>query len=80
MVNQWRCFEESEQRLVNVDQTHLILTSGKLVLKKIQISHQGFGKRSEIWSELKRINKKRRTFFGGGQKVVGRKVEKYPSE
>ena len=59
------------------------METGKLVLKKIKISQQGFRKRSESWSELKRINKKRRTFYffwGGGQKVVGRKVEKYPSE
>ena len=36
-VNQWPCLEESGQWLENVDQTHLILTSGKLVLQK---SHQ----------------------------------------
>ena len=34
-VNQWRCFEESDQWLENVDQTHLALASGKLVVRKI---------------------------------------------
>ena len=33
-VNQRRCLEESGQRLENVDQTHLVLASGKLVLHK----------------------------------------------
>ena len=28
-VNEWRCFEESEQWLENVDRTHLVLASGK---------------------------------------------------
>ena len=28
------CFEESGQRLENVDRTHLVLASGKLVLQK----------------------------------------------
>ena len=32
-VNPRRCLEESEQWLENVDQTHLILASGKLVQK-----------------------------------------------
>ena len=34
-VNQWRCLEERERWLKNVDQTHLVLASGKLVLYKI---------------------------------------------
>ena len=33
-VNQWRWLEESGQWLENVDQTHLVLASGKLVLQK----------------------------------------------
>ena len=33
-VNQQRCSEESRQWLENVDQTHLVLASGKLVLQK----------------------------------------------
>ena len=33
-INQWRCSEESGQWLENVDQTHLVLASGKLVLQK----------------------------------------------
>ena len=33
-VNQWRCFEESDQWLENVDQTHLVLASDKLALRK----------------------------------------------
>ena len=33
-VNQRRCLEESGQRLENVDRTHLVLASGKLVLQK----------------------------------------------
>ena len=33
-ANQWCFFEESEQWLENVDQTHLVLSSGKLVQKK----------------------------------------------
>ena len=33
-VNKWRCLEESGQWLENVYQTHLLLTSGKLVLQK----------------------------------------------
>ena len=37
-VNQWRCLEESGQRLKNVDRTHLVLASGKLVLQKM-LSH-----------------------------------------
>ena len=32
--NQWRCLEESGQCLENVDQTHLVPASGKLVLEK----------------------------------------------
>ena len=31
-VNQWCCLEESGQLLENVDQTHLVVASGKLVL------------------------------------------------
>ena len=31
-VNQWCCLEESGQWLENVDQTHLVVASGKLVL------------------------------------------------
>ena len=34
LVNQWRWIEESGQWLENVDQTHLVLASGKLVLQK----------------------------------------------
>ena len=33
-VNQLRCLEESGQWLDNVDQIHLVLASGKLVLQK----------------------------------------------
>ena len=33
-VNQQHCLEESGQWLCNVDQTHLLLASGKLVLNK----------------------------------------------
>ena len=33
-VNQWSCLEESGQWLENVDQTHLELASGRLVLQK----------------------------------------------
>ena len=36
-VNQWPCLEESGQWLENVDQTHLVVASGKLVLKKEEI-------------------------------------------
>ena len=31
-VNRWCCLEESGQWLGNVDRTHLVLASGKLVL------------------------------------------------
>ena len=34
-VNQQRCLEESGQWLENVDRTHLVLASGKLVLQRI---------------------------------------------
>ena len=34
-VNQQRCLEESGQWLENVDCTHLVLASGKLVLQRI---------------------------------------------
>ena len=33
-VYQWRCIEESGLWLKNVDRTHLVLNSGKLVLQK----------------------------------------------
>ena len=33
-VNQWRCLEERRKRLENVDQTHVVLASGKVVLQK----------------------------------------------
>ena len=33
-MNQRRCLEESEQWFENVEQTHLVLDSGKLVLQK----------------------------------------------
>ena len=33
-VNQQRCLEESGQWLKNVDRTHLLLASGKLVVQK----------------------------------------------
>ena len=33
-VNQWNCLEEGGQWLENVDQTHLVLASGELVLQK----------------------------------------------
>ena len=35
-VNEWRCFEESEQWLENVDRTHLVFASGKLVLQNVR--------------------------------------------
>ena len=35
-VNQWRCLEESREWIENVDQTHLVLASDKLVLQKIK--------------------------------------------
>ena len=35
-VNQWRCLEESREWIENVDQTHLVLASDKLVLHKIK--------------------------------------------
>ena len=35
-VNKWRCLEESGQWLENVDQTHLVLASGKLVLQNLR--------------------------------------------
>ena len=34
-VNQGRCLEESVQWLENVERTHLVLDSGKLVLQKM---------------------------------------------
>ena len=34
-VYQWRCLEERGEWLKNVDLTHLVLASGKLVLQKI---------------------------------------------
>ena len=34
-VNQRRCLEEIEEWLENVDCAHLVLASGKLVIKKI---------------------------------------------
>ena len=34
-VNQGRCLEESVQKFDNVDRTHLVLDSGKLVLQKM---------------------------------------------
>ena len=37
-VNQWRWLEESEQWLENVDQTHLVLTSGTSVLQKKKLN------------------------------------------
>ena len=33
-ADQWHWLEESGHRLENVDQTHLVLASGKLVLQK----------------------------------------------
>ena len=33
-VNRWRCLEESEQWLENVDPSHLVPASGKPVLQK----------------------------------------------
>ena len=33
-IYQWHWFEESGQRLENVDQAHLVLESGKVVLQK----------------------------------------------
>ena len=33
-IYQWRWLEECGQRLENVDQSHLVLASGKLVLQK----------------------------------------------
>ena len=33
-VDQWRCLKKSGQWLENVDQTHLVLARGKLVLQK----------------------------------------------
>ena len=33
-VNQWLSLEESGQSLENVDRTHLVLASGKVVLQK----------------------------------------------
>ena len=33
-IYQWRWLEESGQKLENVDPTHLVLASGKLVLQK----------------------------------------------
>ena len=35
--NQWRWFEEKRLWLENVDQTHLVPTSGKPVLQKIAV-------------------------------------------
>ena len=40
-VNQWRWLEESVQWLENVDQTHLVLASGKPELQKIVIVLHG---------------------------------------
>ena len=39
-VNQRCWFEESGQWLENVDQTHLVLVSGKPVLKKDAMDHR----------------------------------------
>ena len=36
-VSQRRCLEKSEQWLENVDRTHLVLGSGKLVLQKVTL-------------------------------------------
>ena len=35
-VNQWRRYEENGQWLENVDQTHVVLASGKLVQKGLK--------------------------------------------
>ena len=40
-VNQWCWLEESGQWLQNVDRTHLLLASGKPVLKKVQLGVLG---------------------------------------
>ena len=39
-VNQWRWLEETEQWFEYVDQTHLVLASGKQVLPKVSIQCQ----------------------------------------
>ena len=66
-VNQWHCLEESGQWLENVDRTHLVLASGKLILQKsliirgtaehsrsVYASHRKF--ESDCW--LNRTHKK----------------------
>ena len=40
-IYQWRWLEESGQRLENVDQSHLVLASGKLVLQKTRVQSIG---------------------------------------
>ena len=48
-VNQKLCLRESGQWLENVDQSHLVLASGKLVLQKCMLT---FSHSHEVWQEL----------------------------
>ena len=41
VVNQWLCFKESGQWLETVDQTHLVIATGKLVLKNKIVGSNG---------------------------------------
>ena len=41
LVNQQRCFEESGQWLETVDQTHLVMATGELVLKNKIVGPNG---------------------------------------
>ena len=52
-VNQWRSLEESWQYLENVDWTHLVLASGKLVLQKNVLDRrEGEKEKASTWRDF----------------------------
>ena len=57
-VSQRHWFEESAQRLENVDQSHLVLSSGKLVLQKDAMLKRGLDAETAFTTIEFRVNQR----------------------
>ena len=63
-VSQWHCLEERGQCLKNVDRTHLVLASGKLVLRKKTLFLFSFSKVLMRWEIIRKAGTSEKSFRG----------------
>ena len=77
-----RWLEESGQRLLNVDRTHLVLASGKLLLQKKRVHQKAFHEsgNSDVATSLPKVNypKLTRVYAEVGARIEANDGDRHP--